>query len=153
MVSPERFERSTSAFAGLRSIQLSYGLTSLTDPLSVGQAEPVLPVACPSLLLRGWAGPALSARLRRVGYPARSCGIYPLERGYCIGNPGGSQPCRGLACSPWPGVILPLPMGISPQTPISELGRLGSRLARQLKGMGIVTAGDLLFHLPFRYDD
>jgi ATP-dependent DNA helicase RecG len=44
-------------------------------------------------------------------------------------------------------------MGISPQTPVSELGRLGSRLARQMKGMGIATAGDLLFHLPFRYDD
>ncbi|HTK60238.1 MAG TPA: ATP-dependent DNA helicase RecG [Candidatus Baltobacteraceae bacterium] len=44
-------------------------------------------------------------------------------------------------------------MGISHQTPVSELGRLGSRLARQLKGMGIATAGDLLFHLPFRYDD
>lgn len=44
-------------------------------------------------------------------------------------------------------------MGISPQTPVSELGRLGARLARQLKGMGIVTARDLLFHLPFRYDD
>jgi len=44
-------------------------------------------------------------------------------------------------------------MGISPHTPISELGRLGARLARQLKRMGIVTARDLLFHLPFRYDD
>jgi len=44
-------------------------------------------------------------------------------------------------------------MGISPQTPVSELGRLGARLARQLKGMGIVSVRDLLFHLPFRYDD
>lgn len=44
-------------------------------------------------------------------------------------------------------------MEILPQTPLLDLGRLGSRLARQLKGMGIVTARDLLFHLPFRYDD
>ncbi len=44
-------------------------------------------------------------------------------------------------------------MGISPSTPVAELGRLGARLARQLKGLGIVTARDLLFHLPFRYDD
>ena len=44
-------------------------------------------------------------------------------------------------------------MGISPSTPVAELGYLGARLSKKLRGMGIATAGDLLRHLPFRYED
>ncbi len=44
-------------------------------------------------------------------------------------------------------------MGISPETPVADLGFLGARLAKRLKGMGFAIAGDLLRHLPFRYED
>lgn len=37
--------------------------------------------------------------------------------------------------------------------PISELGRLGARCAKALRGMGIASVGELLRHFPFRYDD
>ena len=38
-------------------------------------------------------------------------------------------------------------------TPISQLNRVGKTVAVRLKLLGIMTAGDLLYHLPFRYDD
>jgi ATP-dependent DNA helicase RecG len=38
-------------------------------------------------------------------------------------------------------------------TPISELSRVGEKTATQFKKLGLTTAGDLLFYLPFRYDD
>lgn len=38
-------------------------------------------------------------------------------------------------------------------TPISELNRVGDKTATQFKKLGLTTAGDLLFYLPFRYDD
>ncbi|MFA5853451.1 MAG: ATP-dependent DNA helicase RecG [Patescibacteria group bacterium] len=44
-------------------------------------------------------------------------------------------------------------MGILPELPISKLGVLGARLAKPLSAMGLVTAGDLLRYLPFRYED
>ncbi len=44
-------------------------------------------------------------------------------------------------------------MEIPPELPISRLGVLGARLAKPLRAMGLVTAGDLLRHLPFRYED
>src|SRR5882724_4427112 len=44
-------------------------------------------------------------------------------------------------------------MGISPDLPISKLGVLGARLAKPLRAMGLTTAGELLRHLPFRYED
>jgi ATP-dependent DNA helicase RecG len=44
-------------------------------------------------------------------------------------------------------------MGIVPELPISKLGVLGARLAKPLRAMGLLTAGDLLRYLPFRYED
>ncbi|WKZ28960.1 MAG: ATP-dependent DNA helicase RecG [Patescibacteria group bacterium] len=44
-------------------------------------------------------------------------------------------------------------MGLSPELPISKLGVLGARLAKPLRAMGLLTAGDLLRYLPFRYED
>lgn len=44
-------------------------------------------------------------------------------------------------------------MQVSPSTRIADLGYLGARLAKKLKIMGIAEAGDLLRHLPFRYED
>jgi ATP-dependent DNA helicase RecG len=44
-------------------------------------------------------------------------------------------------------------MGLLLSAPVSALGPLGARSARQLKGIGIATAGDLLRHFPFRYED
>ncbi len=44
-------------------------------------------------------------------------------------------------------------MDLSPDLPISKLGVLGARLAKPLRAMGLVTAGDLLRRLPFRYED
>lgn len=38
-------------------------------------------------------------------------------------------------------------------TPISGLARVGEKTAAQFKKLGLNTAGDLLFYLPFRYDD
>ena len=38
-------------------------------------------------------------------------------------------------------------------TPISDLNRVGEKTAAQFKKIGLNTAGDLLFYLPFRYDD
>jgi len=38
-------------------------------------------------------------------------------------------------------------------TPISGLTRVGEKTAAQFKKLGLNTAGDLLFYLPFRYDD
>ncbi len=42
---------------------------------------------------------------------------------------------------------------ISLETPIIAFGRLGARCAKSLKGIGLATAGDLLRHFPFRYED
>lgn len=39
------------------------------------------------------------------------------------------------------------------KTPIEELKHIGPRYVLYLKKLGIKTAGDLLFHFPFRYDD
>jgi ATP-dependent DNA helicase RecG len=39
------------------------------------------------------------------------------------------------------------------KTPIEELPRIGPRYVLYLNKLGIKTAGDLLFHFPFRYDD
>lgn len=38
-------------------------------------------------------------------------------------------------------------------SPISDLNRVGKTTELQLKKLGLKTAGDLLFYLPFRYDD
>ena len=38
-------------------------------------------------------------------------------------------------------------------TPITQIDRVGKAMAAKLKTLGIATAGDLLFYLPFRYDD
>jgi ATP-dependent DNA helicase RecG len=38
-------------------------------------------------------------------------------------------------------------------TPIIEINRVGKTMASRLKALGINMAGDLLFYLPFRYDD
>lgn len=38
-------------------------------------------------------------------------------------------------------------------TPINQLSRVGKVTADQFKKLGLKTAGDLLFYLPFRYDD
>jgi len=42
---------------------------------------------------------------------------------------------------------------LTPQTPIIELTRVGKSTSRQMEKLGIKTAGDLLAHYPFRYDD
>lgn len=42
---------------------------------------------------------------------------------------------------------------ITLKTPIEELPQIGPRYVLYLKKLGIKTAGDLLFHFPFRYDD
>lgn len=39
------------------------------------------------------------------------------------------------------------------RTPISELHRIGKVTSDHFKKLGLKTAGDLLFYLPFRYDD
>src|SRR5665647_491598 len=39
------------------------------------------------------------------------------------------------------------------QTPIEQLPQIGPRYVLYLHKLGIKTAGDLLFHFPFRYDD
>lgn len=39
------------------------------------------------------------------------------------------------------------------KTPIEKLPQVGPRYVLYLKKLGIKTAGDLLFHFPFRYDD
>ncbi len=44
-------------------------------------------------------------------------------------------------------------MGNASDLPISRLGVLGARLAKPLRAMGLTTAGELLRHLPFRYED
>jgi len=38
-------------------------------------------------------------------------------------------------------------------SPLSSLNRVGDTTAAHFKRLGINTAGDLLFYLPFRYDD
>lgn len=38
-------------------------------------------------------------------------------------------------------------------SPLSSLNRVGDTIAAHFKRLGINTAGDLLFYLPFRYDD
>ncbi|MFA7169541.1 MAG: ATP-dependent DNA helicase RecG [Candidatus Paceibacterota bacterium] len=42
---------------------------------------------------------------------------------------------------------------ITLKTPIEELSHIGPRYILYLHKLGIKTAGDLLFHFPFRYDD
>ncbi|MBL7141501.1 ATP-dependent DNA helicase RecG [Patescibacteria group bacterium] len=42
---------------------------------------------------------------------------------------------------------------ITLKTPISELTRVGKTTAKQMEKLDIKTAGDLLSHYPFRYDD
>lgn len=42
---------------------------------------------------------------------------------------------------------------ITLNTPISDLHRIGKITSDQFKKLGLKTAGDLLFYLPFRYDD
>ena len=42
---------------------------------------------------------------------------------------------------------------ISFDSPLSSLNRVGDTTAAHFKRLGIDTAGDLLFYLPFRYDD
>ncbi len=39
------------------------------------------------------------------------------------------------------------------QAPLTRLKGVGPRLAEKLKGLGLVTVQDLLFHLPLRYQD
>lgn len=39
------------------------------------------------------------------------------------------------------------------ETPLSSLNRVGNVTAAHFKHLGLNTAGDLLFYLPFRYDD
>src|SRR5579864_7798591 len=38
-------------------------------------------------------------------------------------------------------------------TPVANLPRIGPKRAAALEARGIVTAGDLIFHLPARYQD
>ncbi len=38
-------------------------------------------------------------------------------------------------------------------SPLASLNRVGKTTAKNLKNIGLETAGDLLFYLPFRYDD
>ena len=38
-------------------------------------------------------------------------------------------------------------------TPVSQLNRVGTVLAKRLKTIGISTVRDLLFYFPFRYED
>ena len=39
------------------------------------------------------------------------------------------------------------------KTPIEKLPQIGPAYIQKLHKLGIKTAGDLLFHFPFRYDD
>ena len=39
------------------------------------------------------------------------------------------------------------------ETPIAELGWLGKHIAKRLEKIGLITACDLLFYFPFRYED
>ena len=44
-------------------------------------------------------------------------------------------------------------MNLSLKTPIEKLPLIGPAYVRKLHKVGVKTAGDLLFHFPFRYDD
>src|SRR3989304_7482561 len=47
-----------------------------------------------------------------------------------------------------------LPRNSSPlQTPLRYLPGIGPKRAEQLAGIGLLTVEDLLYHLPFRYED
>ncbi len=46
-----------------------------------------------------------------------------------------------------------MPFMLTFKTQITELTRVGKAIARQMEKLGIKTAGDLLIHYPFRYDD
>lgn len=50
-------------------------------------------------------------------------------------------------------LILPIMALLNLRTPVKELSRVGQSTASRLKNLNIATAGDLLWHLPFRYDD
>ncbi len=39
------------------------------------------------------------------------------------------------------------------ETPVKNLTRIGARVSKQLRELGILNARDLLFYFPFRYDD
>ena len=51
------------------------------------------------------------------------------------------------------GRILKLPSACWPDTPVAGLPGVGPARARGLARLGIVTAADLLLHLPRRYED
>jgi len=38
-------------------------------------------------------------------------------------------------------------------TPLKEIGRVGSTINKKLKSLGLITVHDLIYHFPFRYDD
>ena len=51
------------------------------------------------------------------------------------------------------GRMVNLPTACWPETPIAELPGVGPAQGRRLDRLGIATVGDLLLHLPRRYED
>jgi ATP-dependent DNA helicase RecG len=58
---------------------------------------------------------------------------------------------RRVFCSPSAATIEPVPLELS--TPVKYIKRIGERVAANLAERGIETVEDLLYHLPFRYED
>jgi len=58
---------------------------------------------------------------------------------------------RRVFCAPSAATIEPVPLELS--TPVKYIKRIGERVAANLAERGIETVEDLLYHLPFRYED
>lgn len=105
-------------------------------------------------LFRDYAGLGPGERARRVAaalavlerWGARLRGERPVAGpGAGESNLANPMPARG------PGGDAP--GDLAPDTPLSRLPGVGRRTAQRLARLGLATAGDLLWHLPRRYED
>ncbi|PZN10527.1 MAG: DNA helicase RecG [Bacillota bacterium] len=105
-------------------------------------------------LFRDYAGLAPGERARRVAaalavlerWGARLRG----ERGASGSGAGESHPAHPISAR---GPGSDAPGDLAPDTPLSRLPGVGRRTAQRLARLGLTTAGDLLWHLPRRYED
>ena len=75
------------------------------------------------------------------GHSRRECNEKDARR--CRGQPHSARPHKCISIQNVPGL----------DTPVMYVKGVGPRVSEMLAAKGILTAEDLLYHLPFRYED